>query len=222
MTDANAQHEPTMEEILASIRRIISEDEQPEGAPANGTEAAPEAESELAVPPAEVVEASEEAEPEPEPEPEPVVGEPDDADVLELTEVVNDDEVTEIDAEPVADSAETDDEAESEIDLAPSEAAPSIDVATEEIDIRQPVAAEAGIVSEGAATVAASSLAGLVSAVSDTRGVHIGNGNRTLEDLIKELLRPMLKEWLDANLPALVARLVEKEIHKIAGKADHD
>jgi cell pole-organizing protein PopZ len=39
---------------------------------------------------------------------------------------------------------------------------------------------------------------------------------QTLEDLMKDLLRPMLKEWLDDNLPALVERLVQAEIERIA------
>ena len=40
---------------------------------------------------------------------------------------------------------------------------------------------------------------------------------RTLEDLVKEMLRPMLKDWLDANLPGMVERLVRAEIDRIAG-----
>lgn len=43
---------------------------------------------------------------------------------------------------------------------------------------------------------------------------HFRSGN-TVEDLVIESLRPMLKEWLDANLPSLVERLVQREIQKI-------
>lgn len=43
-------------------------------------------------------------------------------------------------------------------------------------------------------------------------------GGRTLDELVKELLRPMLKAWLDANLPPLVQRLVEAEIARLAGR----
>ena len=39
---------------------------------------------------------------------------------------------------------------------------------------------------------------------------------RTLEDLVSEMLRPMLREWLDDNLPSLVERLVEDEIHRVS------
>ena len=39
---------------------------------------------------------------------------------------------------------------------------------------------------------------------------------RTLEDLVKDMLRPMLKAWLDDNLPPLVERLVRAEIERVA------
>jgi cell pole-organizing protein PopZ len=39
---------------------------------------------------------------------------------------------------------------------------------------------------------------------------------RTLEDLVKEMLRPMLKSWLDDNLPGLVERLVRSEIERVS------
>lgn len=38
---------------------------------------------------------------------------------------------------------------------------------------------------------------------------------RTVEDLVKEILRPMLKEWLDQNLPGIVERLVRAEIERV-------
>jgi cell pole-organizing protein PopZ len=42
------------------------------------------------------------------------------------------------------------------------------------------------------------------------------NNARTLEDLVREMLRPMLKMWLDDNLPTLVERLVRSEIERVA------
>jgi uncharacterized protein len=39
---------------------------------------------------------------------------------------------------------------------------------------------------------------------------------RTLEDLVKEMLRPMLKTWLDDNLPGMVERLVRAEIERVS------
>lgn len=46
-------------------------------------------------------------------------------------------------------------------------------------------------------------------------GPAIGNSGKTIEDLVKEMLRPMLKEWLDKNLPPMVERYVEREISRL-------
>ena len=43
-------------------------------------------------------------------------------------------------------------------------------------------------------------------------------GSDTLEGMVRELLRPMLREWLDANLPPLVEAIVAKEISRITGR----
>lgn len=42
---------------------------------------------------------------------------------------------------------------------------------------------------------------------------------RTIEDLVKEILRPMLKTWLDDNLPGIVEGLVRQEIERISRQA---
>ena len=39
---------------------------------------------------------------------------------------------------------------------------------------------------------------------------------RTLEDLVREMLRPLLKTWLDDNLPGMVERLVRAEIERVS------
>ena len=44
----------------------------------------------------------------------------------------------------------------------------------------------------------------------------LSNEARTLEDLVREMLRPMLRTWLDTNLPPLVERLVREEIERVA------
>lgn len=44
----------------------------------------------------------------------------------------------------------------------------------------------------------------------------LSNNARTLEDLVKEMLRPMLKSWLDDNLPNLVERIVKAEIERVS------
>ena len=52
-----------------------------------------------------------------------------------------------------------------------------------------------------------------------TQMLYLGSGN-SLEDLVKEMVRPMLKEWLDQNLPALVKHLVRKEIQRMVNRAE--
>jgi cell pole-organizing protein PopZ len=47
------------------------------------------------------------------------------------------------------------------------------------------------------------------------------DNRRTLEDLTREMLRPMLKVWLDENLPALVERLVRAEIGRVSKSQSH-
>jgi cell pole-organizing protein PopZ len=44
----------------------------------------------------------------------------------------------------------------------------------------------------------------------------VANNSRTLDDLVREMLQPMLKAWLDNNLPWMVERLVRSEIERIA------
>ena len=44
----------------------------------------------------------------------------------------------------------------------------------------------------------------------------LSNNARTLEDLVKEMLRPMLKSWLDDNLPNMVERIVKAEIERVS------
>jgi cell pole-organizing protein PopZ len=46
----------------------------------------------------------------------------------------------------------------------------------------------------------------------------VRSGETSLEGLTRELLRPMLAEWLEANLPAIVENLVQAEIARIVGK----
>lgn len=46
----------------------------------------------------------------------------------------------------------------------------------------------------------------------------VRSGETSLEGLVREMLRPMLAEWLDANLPGMVERMVKAEIARIAGK----
>jgi hypothetical protein len=63
-------------------------------------------------------------------------------------------------------------------------------------------------------------LAQLAKAILDRRDVAIGSRTITLEGMVREMLRPMLKEWLDRNLPYLIERLVKKEIDLMMNRAE--
>ena len=210
MSDAKSEQEPTMEEILASIRRIISDEESAEG---QNDQPAPDQAAE--------------------PEPEDDKDDPVEEDVLDLTDVVNDDgTVTDLTQEEPSAEEKTDIEPDNapesepldEAEMTP-EPVPELPELAQDETGQFEVAEDPnpnGIVSNMAADEAAVSLSSLAGAVSGARGIPLGAGSKTLEDLVKELLRPMLKEWLDENLPLLVERLVEREIHRISGRADDD
>ena len=59
----------------------------------------------------------------------------------------------------------------------------------------------------------------LAAAFGRISALRVTAETRTLDGLVADLLRPMLKEWLDANLPAIVERLVKQEIERIAAEA---
>lgn len=175
-----------MEEILASIRQIISDDAgEVRTTSGDGGEAGFAA----------------------------------DDDVLELTEMMNEDgSVTDLAPAPAPTPPVS----------APEPEAPRQTEENRKADaaaaVKTATAAPAadGIVSTSAAGEVQEAFGGLASAVSGTRHVHLGEGDKTLEALVKEMLRPMLKAWLDDNLPPLVERLVEREIHRISGRAGED
>ncbi len=214
MNDPKTQQEPSMEEILASIRRIISEDD------AEGEDGAT-SEAEDAAVAEEVVDVEPEID-EPEPEPEP------DDDVLELTKSIDDDTSLEIEADeydmaPTDDSdlvevVELTDEVDPEPDPMEDPAAPETDPVAELVP---PV--DHSLISPPPAGEAASQFAVLAAAVAGERlGQTMGVGARTIEDLVKEVMRPIIKEWLDENLPGLVERLVGREIDRMARRAEDE
>lgn len=54
------------------------------------------------------------------------------------------------------------------------------------------------------------------SSITKLNGLGLGNTGATIESLMRDMLRPMLKEWLDENLPSVVERMVEREITRIS------
>lgn len=197
MTDQTAQ-EPTMEEILASIRRIISEDDAPAAA-------VPEAATEAAAAPAETSPALMDETPSMQ---EPAAVEDD---VLELTdryeapaaaESIGDLEVLNPEPDPFPTAF-----AEPEPVAAPEPAPASAPVYD-------------SLVGDSAAASAASAFAGLAASFRQPEAIESSGGTGpTIEDLARALLRPMLKEWLDANLPGIVEGAVSKEVARIARSA---
>ena len=107
---------------------------------------------------------------------------------------------------PVAESEDVLDLDEAESDDAP---APAPAIPTEE-----------ELVSAASADAARQSLEALTAAVSPSPAAAPAptTGGRTMEDVVLDALRPMLKDWLDANLPAMVEAMVAKEISRITGK----
>jgi cell pole-organizing protein PopZ len=75
------------------------------------------------------------------------------------------------------------------------------------------------LVAPEAAAAAASSVGSLMRTLAAGRGTQVYSGGPTLEDMVRAELRPMLKEWLDANLPPVVERLVRAEIERVVGRA---
>jgi len=64
--------------------------------------------------------------------------------------------------------------------------------------------------------VSASTTAAVDAAFNSLAQTVLVQNARTLEDLVKEMLRPLLKSWLDDNLPNLVERLVRAEIERVS------
>jgi len=196
MTQPAKGQEPSMEEILASIRRIIADDE-----PANETtesrqdNVATARESAAQAPPRPSAAPSHAAPMSPPPRIAP-------ADPVASTPPMTEEEIDSMLAhlrgtprQPSAGSARTE-------AAAASEPAPTLDAPRAAVE-------ERGLLS--AATTAT------VDAAFDAlaRTAQARNG-RTLEEVVSELLRPMLKAWLDENLPGMVERLVRAEIERVS------
>ncbi len=176
--ESETEQEPSIEEILASIRQIITDDEEEGEAAADGEEV---------------------AEPEPELEPEP---EEPEEDVIELTEKVDDEpeEVAEPEPEP---EEEPEPEPEEEV---------------VEVDMKEPELEEEldSILTDNAETAALEAFAELASKTA------VEPGGVTLEHIVRELIRPMLRQWVDKNLPPMVEKLLQQELEKIPKQAQDD
>ncbi|MGX9965604.1 DUF2497 domain-containing protein [Roseomonas sp. F4] len=180
--------DPAMDDILASIRRILNEDEAQEGQAAAGAEPEPLDLTEamlVAAPPAppEPPVVAEEPEPEPEAEPEEIA-----APIISA---------------PVA--------VPPMVEVPPPRAPTPMPV--------QPAPALDSLVAPAVAAATTATLASLLRSVAQERNAPVHRGGPSIEDVVREELRPLLKAWLDQHLPPLVERLVSVEIERVIGRA---
>jgi uncharacterized protein len=179
--------EPSMEEIIASISRIITDEKTP-------------------VEPVR-----------------PVPGEK--SDVLELTEIVDQDGsvrrvVPETDSSdrPPTGPATADDP---RVANAAARSGPDQMRSEAEVESRLELGRERILSSatSGAAAAAFAQLGALPRERRREGEVSLGGVDRTLEDIVRDMLRPLLQTWLDENLPGIVERLVREEIARVVGEA---
>ncbi|HEX8471337.1 MAG TPA: DUF2497 domain-containing protein [Brevundimonas sp.] len=192
MSEPTAQ-EPTMEEILASIRRIISEDDAPVE-----TVAAPAPEPEPF--PSPVADAAPSA-------PEPVEPEEAEDDILELTDTYE---------APAVESI-------GDLDVSTPE--PEAPATWNPSPEPEPAQSYDSLVGESAAASAASAFAGLHASLKKPEPAPAASNDlnfisgMTVEGMVAEMLKPMLKNWLDSNLPGIVEAAVKAEVERIARTA---
>lgn len=228
MSSAAKASEPTMEEILASIRRIIADDE-----PATESSALEPASK---APAMKVVEAA--------PAPEEPAGEmsQDDIDAMLASfdsPALPDDEpaaepedtAAEAEAEPSLDEWGLAEEEENVLELTDPVDAGKASAFDDDVEFRDRVVedrsddASASDLSALGRDLAAGTGESLLDAEVGRRiagsfgslnDMIFAQNARTIEDLIQEMLRPMLKGWLDDNLPQIVERMVRAEIERVS------
>jgi hypothetical protein len=211
MAEVKGHSEPTMEEILASIRRIIAEDDGPQTAPSRGPMVVPPAADKAAS--ADSTEAMEGAaladahairvagtEPATRnfPPIPPNVVPPKSAQVPPVQEAI-------------LDLTERLDQDERPAPLKSGSSA-------EPLSAAETARRSAGF---GASISALTRIASTGQSAREPE-LPLGNTGRTLEEMVRELLRPHLKEWLDAHLPRLVERMVKDEINRLVRDAQQE
>jgi hypothetical protein len=215
MTQAAKAQEPSMEEILASIRRIIADDD------AKGPPAPPE--------PARVSpEAAAPWRPVPAAAPGPAfVPAPPATNGSSINETMLDEMLAGLNAAPAAAPDAADEKASGVRDPAGAPAtlaSPSAsgfrtidgqsDIAFEDSPPEHP---RQQFSERGERPLMSSATTAAVNSAFNTLAhtVLVQNA-RTLEDLVREMLQPLLKSWLDDNLPPMVERLVKAEIERVS------
>ena len=208
-----------MEEILASIRRIIADDDASKPAKAPETAAAPKppaaAAPSRAMPPA--TPAKSVTAPPPAARPAaPAVANSQDAIDAMLAELDGPPHAAPQPAatQPAAPAADVLDLTEAMAESSPSPGpAPTfrtIDGTSDVVFSTKPEPPP------DRALISNETIAAVDSAFNSLAHTVIGQNARTLEDLVREMLRPMLKSWLDDNLPSMVERIVRAEIERVS------
>ena len=195
MTDAiepKNVKEPTMEEILTSIRQVISDDEVTTAKGSNNSRDQTFKEE----------------------------GEVASEDILELTEIVADDvDATTFSGKLYKEEVEQEPASPASNSVPSAKAFGGPRLPPKVLAKRRAEEKVQTLLSDHTVELAADKLSGLTGAVAAVRDIPLGHSQQTIEELVKDVLRPMLKEWLDDNLPPLVERLVEKEIAKLVSRA---
>jgi len=239
MTQSAKAQEPSMEEILASIRRIIADDDaskatkppevpaaKPAPAPPPPAAAAPRPVTPPAPPPRpappppkpaatndqDAIDAMlaelEPAKPAP---PKPAPKAPPPADVLDLTEAMAAPPPA---ATPPPGPAPTFRTIDGNSDVVFTDRAPEPEPPPPRVaDEPRRVVTQA---TPASALLSTTTSAAVDQAFNTLAQSMLVNNARTLEDLVKDMLRPMLKAWLDDNLPGLVERIVRAEIERVS------
>jgi len=241
MTQPAKVQEPSMEEILASIRRIIADDEAKPPVPEKPAAAAPpEAAKPAARPVAEKppsAAAPKPAPPKPTPAPPPpppaaaaaASNNQDDIDALlaGLDQATSPEEIRPPQAAAEPEVLELTDEMAVPTPPPPRPSFQKV-VPSDDIEFAEAAAARASHrpvfeapvfetpMTPQQAILSQSTVSAVESAFNTLAHTVLSNNARTLEDLVKEMLRPMLKSWLDDNLPGLVERIVKAEIERVS------
>ena len=214
--------EPSMEEILASIRRILSDEEA-------GGAIIPEDEAELFLDPSMHVPgpdlhvAASATEPPP-PESEPYFPPSPPVPAAHFTtEPSLESSEPAIGALPAAQADGV--AVEPMIDL-PASAEPDMAHFVEqpveqekEYYMEEHVQAPEGLVDDQAVSDISNSIGALVRSVSAERSATVSRPGVTIEDIVREEVKPVLKAWLDTHLPTLVERVVRAEINRVMDRA---
>jgi uncharacterized protein len=214
MAQAAKSQEPSMEEILASIRRIIAEDDSEKPAPPPAEAVDVEFNPDTAAASLRAARTMADFTPQAaaqETSPSGIAagfGAPSGTAKASRSSTILD-----LD-EPLASSAPRA-ATTSNLDASPSAPHQPIEdaLANEAVSVSQTSAAREG---ESGGLMSSATSAAVDSAFNALAQTVLVHNARTLEDLVREMLRPMLKVWLDDNLPGMVERLVRAEIERVS------